>query len=366
MSEGRRRRRFRPHAGTARVALAWGLGLFACLQLILGVSLEWWTPGVRELQHGIKHDLLRQRLRETPGRPLVLFMGTSRTLNGLDPAKLSSLPADGAPAPLAFNFAHAGAGPLRQLLLLRRLLDEGIHPTHIFLEVLPALLSVENEAEGLLDEKLVGWRDWPAMARYWPEARSRAEWCRANLVPCAAQRYQLLGRLLPHLLSWQWQPDWPTWSVVNGWGFLRDRRESVDEAQYRKGLESARHRYAGTLRDFHISTSADRALREFLDLCRARGIGVTLYLMPEARPFRDWYTAATEKKLRDYLDRLRKEHHLAVIDARRWAPDAGFLDGHHLLPAAAADFSCRFGREVYQPFLAQQRCSRNSVARRGT
>ncbi len=353
MSEGRRRRRFQPPAGRARAALAWGLALFVCIQLVLGVFLEWWMPGVRELQYAVKHDLLQRRLTEAPERPLVLLMGTSRTLNGLDPAELPSLPSAADP-PLVFNFAHAGAGPLRQLLLLRRLLDEGTHPNHVFLELLPAQLAADTEAEGLIDQKLISWRDWSAMARYWPASRSWAEWWGANLVPCAAERCQLLGRVLPHLLIWQWQPDWSSWSRVNAWGFLRQERESVDDEKYRKGLEHTRKEYAATLQDFRIRTSADRAVREFLELCHARGIGVTLYLMPEASDFLDWYAAATEKKLQDYLDGLCKEHHLAVIDARRWVPDTGFLDGHHLLPGAAAVFSRRFGLEAYQPILAEK------------
>ena len=40
------------------------------------------------------------------------------------------------------------------------------------------------------------------------------------------------------------------------------------------------------------------------------------------------------------------------FDARAWVPDeAGFTDGHHLLPAGALRFSERFGREAVGPLL---------------
>jgi hypothetical protein len=40
-----------------------------------------------------------------------------------------------------------------------------------------------------------------------------------------------------------------------------------------------------------------------------------------------------------------------LIDARDWVDDDGFWDGHHMLPAGAAQFTHRFEREALQPLV---------------
>src|SRR5215207_1421098 len=87
----------RPFAPRARAALAWGLAAFACSQLVLLALVEHWAPGLRDFEYGIKWGRLRARTREAPGRPLVLFMGTSRTLNGISPAEFPADPGGTAP-----------------------------------------------------------------------------------------------------------------------------------------------------------------------------------------------------------------------------------------------------------------------------
>src|SRR5207249_1741885 len=118
---------------------------------------------------------------------------------------------------------------------------------------------------------------------------------------------------------------------------------AVTGEEYQKGLRRAHDLYAHLLRVPGVSGAADRALREFLALCRGRGTGVTLVLMPECSAFRQWATPPARRRTRTYLDGLCRGYGLTVVDARDWVADAGFADGHHLLPAAAAAFSRRFG-----------------------
>jgi hypothetical protein len=344
-----RRRRGR----RAGQALLWGWALFAVLQGVLVIAERRW-PGLWQPQYAHKLALLRRRLAAAPGRPLVLFMGTSRTLNGLRPAELPRCPcADGA-IPVVYNFAYAGAGPLHQGLLLRRLLADGIRPAHVFLELLPAHLAFDDEIGNVLRDKTIIWQDLPALKRYWHSPLQRRWWVGLNLMPCAAHRDALLARLAPWVLSRAERSHLRPWPLDEGGYFPSYRGKRVSQAEYERRLQHAHDEYHWLLQAFHISPSADRAVREFLDLCRDHGIGVTLVLMPESSVYRDWYAPHAEPCLRHYLDGLCRDYRLRLVDARSWVADPAFLDGHHLLPQGVSTFTRRFGREVYCAVLRQQ------------
>jgi hypothetical protein len=86
--------------------------------------------------------ILLDRLAENPGRPLVLAVGSSRTVFGLHAARLSTGACD--PPATVFNFALKGAGPGLERLVLRRLADRGVRPDLLFVEVLPPLFNTPN------------------------------------------------------------------------------------------------------------------------------------------------------------------------------------------------------------------------------
>ena len=43
---------------------------------------------------------------------------------------------------------------------------------------------------------------------------------------------------------------------------------------------------------------------------------------------------------------------MPVLDTRAWLADDDFIDGHHLFPRSAADFTMRLGREMLAPLVA--------------
>jgi len=75
--------------------------------------------------------------------------------------------------------------------------------------------------------------------------------------------------------------------------------------------------------------------------------------MPEAKPFRDLYSAAAREALATLLRQLQAKWSLRVVDARDWVDDAGFWDTHHLLDVGARTFTDRFGREILRPALLE-------------
>src|SRR5207237_524921 len=96
----------------------------------------------------------------------------------------------------------------------------------------------------------------------------------------------------------------------------------------------------------------NRAMRELLALCRARGIQVRLLLTPENSEFRSWYGPHGQQHLQEYLAQLRRDFGVETTDARQWVADGYFCDPHHLRTAGAKVFTQRLAREVLLPLIA--------------
>src|SRR5213075_1820404 len=110
-------------------------------QFALAITLEHWRPDLRDPEFGHKLARLHARLEEQPGRPLVLVLGSSRTGVGLRPEVLHRFALPGGQPPIVFNFGLTASGPVMELLCLHRLLEEGIHPDWLVVEVMAPLLN---------------------------------------------------------------------------------------------------------------------------------------------------------------------------------------------------------------------------------
>ena len=113
----------RTRAGGRRRVVLIGLALVALGQFGLAVAVERFLPELRDPEYGFRLRSALRLVRENPGRPLVLAIGSSRTQMGLSPADLGIGPVDwpGRPAaePLVLNFGTPASGPLHEWLLLR-------------------------------------------------------------------------------------------------------------------------------------------------------------------------------------------------------------------------------------------------------
>jgi hypothetical protein len=113
--------------------------------------------------------------------------------------------------------------------------------------------------------------------------------------------------------------------------------------------------YDAALAGSQLARQTIQGLVDLLTLCRAEAIPVALVLMPEASFFRACYSPGLSRSLRGLLMDIQSQWHVPLIDARAWIADQYFLDGHHLLPAGAAKFTARFGREALRPLLRTAR-----------
>ena len=337
----------------SRRALIWAGVTLVLGQVMLAVTIEL-SPTVRDPEFGAKLARLKQLLAERPDAPLLVVLGSSRSASGIRPA---DFPLDGSSergAPLAFNMALTGCGPIQQLQVLDRLQREGITPRWVLAEIHPLLLhqqpGVWGEEQWMRADSL-DWHDLQIVGRYLSQPRVwLQDWARLRFLPAFCYRYQLLNYLAPGWLDTSLRQD-GAWRELDRQGWLPLVCETDAEAASRR-KEHARRQYAPALWQFRVTSTGDAALRELVDVARQRDIRLGFFLMPEGEMFRGWYSGDARREIEAYLRRFEEDERVPVFDATAWCDEADFSDSHHLLAKASPRFSRRFGQEVVHPFLS--------------
>jgi hypothetical protein len=347
--------RRRKSIARVRAVFAWTALFLAAIQAALGVWLYRYHPETVDPEYRGRLARLKARRAEEPSRPLVVVLGSSRPLSGLRAGLLND-PAPG--GPVVFNFSQVHTGPVRELILLRRLLAEGVRPDAVVLELFPAFLPQqgwfsEGHAVVVADPC---WSDWPVLRRYYhlgEDAFSRL--FTKTFFPAVHYRRMLLARVSP-FLSTAPEVIAADWAAARrddldafGWQPAPDR---AIPAELEKSLQRGRDAAGPSLDGREVSKLSDGPLRELLGECSAQGIRPMVLLMPEHSALRSWYTPAGRERLEGYLASIAAEYGAPVVDARGWLPDEDFLDFCHLVSAGATDFTERFGREALRPWLA--------------
>lgn len=340
----------------AKIAFLWGVLAFLAGQGILAFVIARSHPEIRDPEFGYRLLRLREQAASAPDRPLVLILGSSRTLSAICPPALPPWPSDAGVEPRVFNFSILGAGPVRELLTLRRLLAAGHHPDWLLLEVWPPYLPQHGYwlDEGHIMQQDLRPEDLSIVSRYFANRGAALEKLTVEtLLPITGLRSNLLARCASSLLSpdqhWReeryafWKDGEPT-----GW---RPWLEHGSDDEFRARIPGVKAMTKPCLDDFRISTTADRALHEILEECRRQHTKAALILMPEHSELRGWYTPSVQKQINDYIDRLKRECDVPVFDTRCWVPDDAFHDLTHVAPPATAPYTLRLGRELVQPWL---------------
>jgi hypothetical protein len=336
--------------------LLWGVVFFTSLQLGLAAAIEIRFPELRDPEFAVRAArLVRRVARRAPPPATVVMLGSSRTTFGfradqLEPELSTAL---GRPT-VVFNFGIMGAGPLMQLIDLRRLSHLGLRPNLLLVEVLPPLLARQIPPAELyrlsVDRIWLGELD--LLERYGRKSGEiRAAWCADWPVPWYSHRYAIVSRLAPGCLPTRARMDWAYHINRSGW-VDGPVRQATPEGR-RLATENARSEYAAYLNEFRIGGPACTALRELLSLCRDQHIRAAMVLMPEGSDFRSWYPPEAWQQIDAFLRRASAAFDAPIINAREWIADDQFSDSHHLLPSGAEKFTARLGREAIAPLLKQ-------------
>lgn len=330
-------------------------GVLCFVALTVFLYAYWWVMSNRVIQdfwdpqYVFKRERLEARMKEYPGHPLWLVMGSSRVQSGLRTDLLVDRMQKDDNYPLIFNFGLGGASTFREYICLKRLLKAGIKPQRVGIEILGASMSRDifemADAPQLLirarpDEMYdyVVHSDNPGL---FYETWSRSRWDPTFRYGMKVPNQTLTWRLIPlpgigHLEK----------TPYDQWGWATEPPAPIDPDFYRAHFELAKGQFANKFEDFKISPKTDVPLRKMLEMCRDAGIDVFLFKMPEEKEFQALYTPEAEARIAEYLAQIEKEYGVSMIDARNWIGKEGFMDGHHLNADGAADFTQRFSDAV--------------------
>ncbi len=332
------------------IAMAWlaafvaGFMIYWLIMVNYGIR-DFWDPTYAE-----KSERLSALVKNHPGRPLWVVLGTSHVEFGLRLWAAEDL-LSGSNAPWIFNFGLSGAGVYRQSVVLKRLVADHLKPQRVGIELMGPLMGRDDEM--FADDPRLAMRarrselDDLCSHSSKPD-EIRADWKESRLNPCYEYGMRLPDqtltlRLLPipgirHFES----------HAYDAWGWCTGVPQSEPEDRYRAGFKAAAGEFVKDFSgNFAISKAVDGELRAALDLCRKEGIEAFLVRMPEARDFQAIYTSQANTALANYVEQIKNEYHVPVIDARSWFPEGkDFLDGHHLNAISAQAFTRQFVQEL--------------------
>jgi hypothetical protein len=269
--------------------------------------------------------------------------------------------------PLVFNFGVLGGGPMYELVFLHRLLAEDIQPELVLIEVHPPLLNSVAELKGALapDARRCDVHDLGVLLRNVNEpARLCAEWLWLRLAPCHWYRHAILSQAAPPWVTTQPVLNIHSFNRSDDFGWIASPWEVPSEAERRRRSLWTAEAYEPAIANFAVSSDADRALREQLQICRDQGIGAALVIMPEETTYRRIFSRRTGARTEEYLDRLCREFDVPMLDARHWCQDADFSDAQHRVPDGADRFTERLTGEALRPWLTARRDGRAATVAR--
>lgn len=332
----------------ARILLCWVAFWYVLGQLALFAWMdESWQLNRTRVEHD-KWKQLHERIAETPDRPLVLMLGSSRSDWAFQAGRLNGWPGpDGRPL-LAYNLGVPTTGPLHEALYLNDLLEEGIRPRLLLVEFV--FTHLNQSQRGLLSEENFTVPQWLSAHQalflrpyYANKHRILVRWLESRLTPwygfrCDVHEY-LQGHRIASLYDQQEQP-----MDESGCRMLYN---DCGEPQFRAWRrECSARMYGESLKHFRLGEGPVRAMRDLLARCRREHIPVALVRMPVTNEFRKLVSAEGWKDLNNLFAELSEGVH--VIDASGWLTEEDFDDGHHVLRTGAYNFTTRMIDEVHQ------------------
>jgi hypothetical protein len=337
------------HRRKARATLAWTIVAFIGLQLGFNIVLEKWKPELSDPEFELRLTHFRKQKALEPDRPALLVMGSSRLVTGFQPELLPPLSKASGKSPLVFNFSHFGAGPRLNLVQMHRLIRHRIRPKWVVLEVMPPFLS--NEGHSILTT-ITEVRDLPVLHPYIRRPVLYGRFLRSRMVPFYQRRLELCRDFLPDFVPADLSAAFGEFHFEGLGGYNADfLDDELSAEELARRTLAARQTYFAPLQRFRIERSADRALRQTIELGQRHGIRFVLLLAPEGSSFRSWYAPSVSEQIGTYCRKLGADYGIPVIDARHWLADEDFFDGHHLLRGGAERFTHRLAQEVLQPLV---------------
>jgi hypothetical protein len=336
-----------------RATLLWAVASFILLQLGLRVGIDSCWRVLRDPTFEIKARRLERLISQSPQPPItVLMFGSSVTGNSFKAAALEErLGKELGRTAAVFNMANLGAGPMTELIWMRRLLDRGIRPHLVLIEFSPHLYLDEGvpvDAKHFPPFMLTA-DDLEMVCRYAPDPDLRDKWRTCQWIPSYGHRLTIVNYLSSVMV--------PVLDQIPTWGGAIDERfwsplGSRSPEQLRVSLAILKEKLAVRLREFTAGKSSCRALDELLGLLQKAGIPACVIMVPEGPTLRSLYNVEKLQELEQRVVALTRKHGDTFVRAFDWLDEEMFADSIHPTIAGADLFSNRICRDVVLPTLA--------------
>jgi hypothetical protein len=338
----------------ARATACWAVVTLAGLNLLLAGYVEW-RPGFRDPLFDMKARALSSRFDEPAVAVRIVAFGSSRTAASIEPGTLeATLLTETGQSAAAYNMALQGDGPIGELIHFRRLLARRKAPDVAIIELLPYSFAWYGDrpydatvlrADRLTKEELA------TVCEYgFPAGEVNEHWREATFNPWFGNRFQLLAHIDRNWLPPGVVTYHPQAGKHGGW----DPWGPLTPAAYAQAAIWVRKTYEPELPAIKFTGPHVKAFDDLLLECQNAGITVAVVVPPEGSVFRSWYPPRVNVELAAFLERLRREYKIMVVDARTWLPDEAFVDTHHVLGDWAKPYTQRLTREVIVPAMRAQ------------
>jgi hypothetical protein len=348
--------------------LLWAVGSFLITHLVGGLLLDYCWPLVRFPSGAAVLDSL-SRMPD----PRMVLLGSSRVAIGISQGEVATLVQRQCHLDKPywiFNAAVPAGDSITMEFLLGELLQRGVKPDWIVVEVSPETLSEYNEWLGVHVRRQLRWDHVPAYLVQTCRAGQGLRLLSARFFSLFFHRQQILEETGTTLSHWfesicPRRPDSVPRSLMRNprkpdrgpidWECLLEPPEREVTRELRDRIEhTAQFQLGRWLRHFRIAGSSPRALESILRLCQQHKIGVLLIRMPVTAAHRSKYTPQMEQEFEAYLTGLLERYPIRSIDCRDWLADGLFVDNHHLHAKGQEHFSRLLTYHVLLPLLQDQ------------
>jgi hypothetical protein len=338
-----------------RAAVIWGLSIFLVLQGAFYFPLSSQCPQMADPEYGLKRlHLLEALSTQKKDQPFVMALGTSLTGMALRPDTLTTCRPNNPDGPLVYNFGINGSLSVLQLVYMKRLLGEGIHPDCVLLEVCPRLyLSNEStdpaRRQNILTQH-IQYQDFPVLSRYhWNTHQVRTEWRKMKVSPWYSHRSFIQDWLVPSWVPKDQRMDRICWRHFDPWGWeliaelIEEAKKTYRSPDWLKNVQDTLAWW--NKQDYNVDLL--NALRETVKSCQDARIRVIIVRMPESSYFRAGYSKELRGRFVDCLADLQAATGVTVVNAEDWvSDDAEFCDGFHVTDEGATSYTRRLESEV--------------------
>ncbi len=348
-----RTRRRGNHVRGRRV-MTWAWVLFGVAQLAVSVVLDqfWTAVKFRSLTDNL--EALEKQMRS----PEVICLGSSRMGAAFREDVVRNLlrQSTANPSLQVFNASIEGANLPTMDYALAKLLEAGVRPRLVLIEVEPETLAKCNRWHRYDIMRLMTWANFLDHVIESRRSGGLREIAMTRLLPVYYFRKQILQETARAIDPRFDQSRSPADLMASGIDLATGVAWTKYMAEKRNESMSVQERtrvgllpFARWLEKYEVGGKPAEALDSLVRRCREHGTMVLLVAVPTSSTHRKLYTSEVDARFLHHLNQVQAAPGCRFVDYRDRVPDQFFQDSHHVLLEGGRRFSEDLTHEVLTP-----------------